>query len=86
MSADTVWQSILQPQQADMSAEHARYVLSLTIPDAQKERYRDLVSRRQIGPISADEEAELRTLVEADTVLSLLKSKARLSLRKSTSN
>jgi hypothetical protein len=75
-----VWERILRTDEGDLPPEVAEYFLSLTIPDEDKSRYAHL-SAMEHYERSRDEEAELARLVEANLLLMLLQSKARLSLK-----
>jgi hypothetical protein len=72
---------MVAPDDPNLSPEVARYFLALGFSDEEKSRYQFLASKDQLELTTA-ERAELESLVHASTVLMLLQSKARLSLRK----
>jgi hypothetical protein len=80
-----ILERIVQPKTGGFSPEHARYVLSLTFPKASINRYLKLSEKAQQGTLSSGEEAELDDYLNANTLLSILQSKARASLKKSRS-
>jgi hypothetical protein len=73
---------IIQPERADLSAEAARYFLKLAFEPADLERMHELAGRHQRGDLSKEEQADLADYRQTGLLLDLLKSKARLSLRK----
>lgn len=68
------------PDEPPPNPQAARSLLKLTFSEADKERVASLLARNQEGQLTADERAELDEYLRADTSLSVLKSKARLSL------
>ena len=75
-------EKLLKPQEGGFSEELARYVLSIHFTDAQRSRYAVLVDKVDRGGMSIDEERELESYVCANEMLTMLHSKARLSLRR----
>jgi hypothetical protein len=75
-------ESLLKPHEGGFSEELARYVLSIHFTDAQKARYAALADKVDQGGMGIDEERELESYVCANEMLSMLHSKARLSLRR----
>lgn len=73
---------IIEPQRGSFSSEHARYVLSLDFPAAEQARYAELARKVQDAGLTAQEEAELDEFLAANALLTILQSKARLSLKK----
>jgi hypothetical protein len=59
----------------------ARYILNLTISDEDKARMHDLAVRNQDDALTSDEKKEMHDFGQAATVLSILKSKSRRTLR-----
>lgn len=72
---------VINPDDPSLNPEAARSLLALTFPDSDKKRVASLLERNQDGNLSADEQAELDEYLRADTLLSVLKTKARLSLQ-----
>ena len=76
----------MEPKKGGLSPELARYVLSLGFTDALRERYERLSERAQSGLLTPEEEAELDEYLSTDAFISILKSKARISLRNNPGN
>src|SRR5262249_26327228 len=65
-----------------LDPEAARWILKLSFPRSDKKRVADLLAKNQEGQLGADDRAELDEYLRVDAFLSVLKSKARLSLRR----
>jgi len=63
--------------------DQCEYVLSLRFSEEENARINELLEHNRQGVISQDELNELDRFLEAGTRLSILHSKARLSLKKS---
>lgn len=74
---------IIGPEGPPLNREAARSLLELTFAEADKLRLASLLARNQEGQLDADERAELDEYLRADAFLSVLKSKARASLKRS---
>lgn len=75
-----VWQRTIQPEQRDLTADVARYFLTLKFTDADRTRMDELAAKARTGSLSEMEEAELGNFMQLGWFLDLLKSKARLAL------
>jgi hypothetical protein len=73
---------VLTNEKGELPAEMARYFLALDFSDTDKASMHDLAMRNQEGALSASEKEELLAYAKVGTVLSILKSKARRTLRK----
>ena len=73
---------IIEPQSGGFSNEHSRYILSLDFSSEQQARYAELAHKAQDGALTEEEETELDEFVTANALLTILQSKARISLRK----
>ena len=80
-----IFEELIQPADGNFSPELAQYVLSLKFSPAQIARYEDLADRVQEGKLSPDEKTELEAFVHANTILGIIKGKARRSLVQNTS-
>jgi hypothetical protein len=80
-----ILEQIVRPKARSFSPEHAEYVLSLTFPKVTIKRYLKLSTKAQAGTLTGSEEAELDDYLNANTLLAVLKSKARKSLKKARS-
>ncbi len=77
-----ILEKIVQPENGDFSPDLARYVLSLSFPKDVKDRCLLLSEKAQEGALSEAEAAELDEFLSADSLLAVLKSKARVSLKR----
>lgn len=77
----SILERIIEPQSGGFSDEHARYVLSLDFSPEEQARYADLARKVQDGELTQPEEAELNEFVAANALLTILQSKARISLK-----
>jgi hypothetical protein len=73
---------VINPDDPTLSPEAARSLLKLTFPKGDKERVAALLAKNQESQLTSDERAELDEYLRADAFLSVLKSKARLSLKR----
>jgi hypothetical protein len=78
----SILERIIEPQMGGFSNEHARYVLSLDFSAEEQARYAELAGKVQDGALTAQEEAELIEFIAANALLTILQSKARISLKK----
>jgi hypothetical protein len=78
--SSSIWDRIFVPEQGDLPADAARYLLSLSFPEQERARYQDLAARDP-ADLTLAEQGELGSLVDANTVLMLLQAKARVSLK-----
>jgi hypothetical protein len=77
-------EKMIQPKPGTFSPGHAEYVLSLHFSRQQHARYDALSKKASAGKLSLSQRAELEDMLTANAVLSILHSKARISLRKAT--
>ncbi len=75
-----LFERIIEPQRGGFSEEHARYVLSLDFTPEEHTRYAELARKAQDGSLSPDEQAQIDDFLAVNAVLSVLQSKARVSL------
>jgi hypothetical protein len=66
----------------DVPPEGARFILDLGIREQDKTRMLELLARQQRGEMLDQEREERESYIEADNVLSILKAKALLALKK----
>lgn len=77
----TILARVLGNEQGRLPLAMARYLLDLGLSDGEKARMHDLAVRNQAGELSPAEKEELVAYAKAGTLLSILKSKARRTLR-----
>jgi hypothetical protein len=80
-----ILQQVIDPEQGGFSPEHARYVLSLDFSAEQHAKYAELSDRAQAGKLSPQEQVELDDFLSVNAFLTILQSKARVSLSKHNS-
>ena len=73
---------VINPDDPSWSPEAARSILKLTFPEEDKQRVAALLAKNQEGRLTPDERADLDEYLRADSFLSVLKSKARPSLKR----
>jgi hypothetical protein len=73
---------IIDPDEASLSPEAARSILSLDFAEQDHQRMAELTTRNQSGSLSDDERAELESYSNVSHLLALWQSKARVSLKR----
>jgi hypothetical protein len=76
-----IFSRILEPDQATLSAAAARAILALGFPPNDQVRMRQLSAKAQEGTLTPSEQAEINNYERVGHILSLMKSKARRSLK-----
>ena len=72
---------LLRPLRRELSAELAGALLRLKADTEVQTRYDELAGKNTEGALSAEERAELESLVRANAILSLLKAEAHAFLQ-----
>jgi len=80
-----VLERVINPQRGGMSPEWAKEVLAFDLSPADHARYEELAYKAQDGALTPQERAELDEFVNTNDLLTILKSKARVSLRQGNS-
>ncbi len=86
MSEVAIFGRVLEPDQATLDAAAARAILALDFRQADKDRMRQLLAKAKAGTLTADEEIAIDNYERVGHMLSLMKSKARRSLKASQGN
>ena len=73
-------QGLIEPNDDDINAEAARFILSLTFTGETQDRIQELLKKNREEKLTPEEQADLDHYLKSDNHLSILKSKARLSL------
>lgn len=82
-----IFSRVLEPDRATLSAAAARAILALGFSPADQDRMRVLSAKAQEGTLSSAEQDEINNYERVGHILSLMKSKARRSLKaRSSSN
>lgn len=77
-----LWGRLLDPVATDLSPEAARYLLGLQFPQSDVDRMQVLAEKAREGSLTLEEHIEMDDYERVGQVLSLMKSKARKSLKK----
>jgi hypothetical protein len=77
---------IAGPDEPLLPSAAAKGILSMGFSDADKERMRTLVDRARAGTLTADERAEVEAYSRVNSLLGILKSKARRALERRGAN
>lgn len=83
MSEVAIFGRVLEPDQATLDAAAAQAILALDFKQADKDRMRQLLAKAKAGTLTADEEVAIDNYERVGHMLSLMKSKARHSLKAS---
>jgi len=78
-----VWLHILHPEE-ELSPRVARVLLGLSFPKTDVTRMHDLSAKARAGTLTPQEDAEMDTFERVGSILSILKSKARQVLKRSS--
>ena len=82
LTGASILERLIEPRTGGFSNEHARYILSLDFSAEEQTRYAELSRRNEDGVLTGDEEAELNEFITANALLTILQSKARISLKR----
>ena len=78
----TILSRALELKNGDVPPAGARFILGLSIRHEDKERMLELLAKQQRSTITDEEMEELESYVQADSILSVLKAKAIVALKK----
>jgi hypothetical protein len=81
---EAIWDRLLEPDKPTLTPAAARSILALEFPQADQKRMHDLAAKARAGTLTATEAEEIDVYGRVGSVLSILKSKARKSLRKAS--
>ena len=82
----SILEHVIMPKNGDLSADLARYILSLDFPETDQARFQHLSGKAQEGTLTDDERAELDEFLNVNDFLTIVQSKARASLAKHSSS
>ena len=82
-SASAIWERTIQPRKSELDPAAARALIRLKFSRSDLNRADQLAARARAGNLTAEEERELEDYRVVGTALEFLKSKARLSLKRS---
>ncbi len=72
---------VLQPEEATLSADAARSILALDFTPDDRDRMQELAAKARAGTLSEREHVEIDNYEKVGHVLSLMKAKAKVSLK-----
>jgi hypothetical protein len=75
-----IWARLIQAQTREISAEVARFLLSIQFGDSDRERMQYLADRSEAGALAPHEEAEFDSYLHVGNLLAVMQSKARVVL------
>jgi hypothetical protein len=75
-----IWARLIQAQKREVSAEVARYLLSIEFDESDLERMQYLADRSEAGALTTDEQAEFDSYLHIGNLLAVMQSKARVVL------
>lgn len=75
---------ILDPTKATLSAAAARSILAIELGEEDRQRLRELAAKARAGSLTPEEQTEIETYGRVGSLISILKSNARMSLRRRT--
>ena len=77
-----IWGRLLGTNQATLVPEVARTILELKFPSEDIARMHELSSKAKQGPLTPEEQDEVESYSRVGSILGIMKSKARLALKK----
>jgi hypothetical protein len=76
----SILEHVINPKRGDLAADLARYILSLDFPETDQARFEELSVKAQQGRLTDQERAELEDFLNINDFLTIVQSKARVSL------
>jgi hypothetical protein len=77
---------VLEPEKATLDIAAAKAIINLDFKQADKQRMRELLAKAKKGTLLAAEQVEIDNYERVGHMLSLMKSKARRSLKRGQKN
>ena len=71
---------LLRPLSREMTADLARALIGIRADEETQARYDELAAKHSNGQLPPEEQAELESIVRANTLLGVLKAEARIKL------
>lgn len=81
-TASAIWGRLVKPERGDLTPEAARAILKLDFAPEDHRRVDELSAKAQAGTLTPRERMELEEYIRVDHELAVLRSKARLSLKR----
>lgn len=73
---------VIEADEFEITPDVARYLLSMQLPDADRERVDELSAKARSGSLTQTEEAELDSYLHIGSLLGVMQSRARKLLKK----
>lgn len=73
---------VIEADEFEITPDVARYLLSMQLPDADRERVDELSAKARSGSLTQTEEAELDSYLHIGSLLGVMQSRARRRLKK----
>lgn len=80
MEAD-IWARLVRAQDDALSADVAKFLLTIDFAEQDEERMQELADRSSAGTLTSQERAEMDSYLHVGNFLAVLQSKARLALQ-----
>ena len=81
-----IWTRLIGPKEPTLSPKVAEAILDLEFPREDKARIHELSQKAKAGKLTPKEEQEIDSYGRVGSTLGILKSKARVSLKKAKEN
>src|SRR5258706_2017169 len=82
---DILWDRVISPSLSRMSAPAARAILTVRLPRGDIKRFNILSSRAKRGTLKQNERAELELYLDIGNLLSLMRARAHITLKRRSS-
>jgi hypothetical protein len=86
IAESAIWGRILGTAATTLTPEAARSILKIDFPQSDKDRMRELAAKARSGTLTPEEQAEIDSYGRIGSFISIMKSKARVALRKVKEN
>lgn len=73
---------VIEADETEITPDVARYLLSMQLPDADRDRVDELSARARAGSLTGAEESELDSYLHIGSLLGVMQSRARKLLKK----
>src|ERR1700722_17510201 len=84
-SEAAIWARLMQASnKQDLSAEAAQFLLGVDFEESDRERMMQLAERSEAGTLTAEDQVEFDGYLHVGNLLAVMRSKARLALKKKT--
>ncbi|MGN6370236.1 MAG: hypothetical protein ACTHN5_18420 [Phycisphaerae bacterium] len=80
VSRSSILEHVIEPEKGNLSADLARYLLTLNFPRSDQERYEALAEKAQLGVLTPEEKSDLDDFLNVNDFLTIIQAKARASL------